>query len=80
MGFSLVEASRGHSLVVRGLLTAAASLVVEHWIQSEGSIVVAPGLSCSEACGILLDQGSNPCLLVWEDPTCHGATKSKRHN
>ena len=44
-----------------------------------GSGVVAPGLlvtgsmgvelhgfSCSEACGILPDQGSNPCLLHWQ--------------
>ena len=30
-----------------------------------GSIVVAPGLSCSEACGIFQDQGLNHCLLRW---------------
>ena len=24
------------------------------------------GLSCSVACGIFLDQGSNPCLLHWQ--------------
>ena len=36
-----------------GLLFAVASLIVEHW------------LSCSEACGILLDQGSNLCPLHW---------------
>ena len=28
-----------------------------------GSVVVAHGLSCSAACGIFLDQGSNPCAL-----------------
>ena len=27
------------------------------------------GLSCSEACGILPGQGSNPCLLHWEAET-----------
>ena len=27
---------------------------------------VTPGLSCSEACGILLDQGSNGCLPHWQ--------------
>ena len=27
---------------------------------------MARGLSCSEACGIFLDQGSNPCLLLWQ--------------
>ena len=28
-----------------------------------GSVIVAHGLSCSAACGILPDQGSNPCAL-----------------
>ena len=28
-----------------------------------GSVVVAHGVSCSAACGILPDQGSNPCPL-----------------
>ena len=27
---------------------------------------VAHGLSCSVACGIFLDQGSNPCPLHWQ--------------
>ena len=27
------------------------------------SIVVAQGFSCSQACGIFLDEGLNPCLL-----------------
>ena len=31
-----------------------------------GSVVVAHGLSCSAACGIFPDQGSNPCLLHWQ--------------
>ena len=30
-----------------------------------GSAVAAHGLSCSTACGIFLDQGSNPCPLHW---------------
>ena len=29
------------------------------------SVLVAHGLHCSTACGILPDQGSNPCLLHW---------------
>ena len=33
---------------------------------STGSVVVAHRLSCSVACGIFWDQGSNPCLLHWE--------------
>ena len=34
--------------------------------QSTDLVVVVQGLSCSAACGILLDQGSNPCLLHWQ--------------
>ena len=35
-------------------------------LQSTGSVVVARRLNCSVACGVLLDQGSNPCLLHWQ--------------
>ena len=62
-----------------GLLIAAASLVAKHrcwglWASvveapgswSTGSIVVAHGLSCSEACGIFLDQSLTLCLLHWQ--------------
>ena len=31
-----------------------------------GSVVVAHGPSCSAACGILPDQGSNPCHVHWQ--------------
>ena len=51
MGSSLVVASGGYSLVaipVPLLLTVVAFLIVAH------------GLSCSTACEIFLDQGSNP--------------------
>ena len=30
------------------------------------SVVVAHGLSCSAACGLFPDQGSNPCPLHWQ--------------
>ena len=30
------------------------------------SVIVAHGPSCSAACGILPDQGSNPCPLHWQ--------------
>ena len=46
-------------IAVRGPLTIAASLVAEHRLQ----IIVAHGPSCSMACGIFPDQGSNPCSL-----------------
>ena len=32
---------------------------------AQASVVAAHRLSCSTACGILLDQGSNLCLLHW---------------
>ena len=32
-------------------------------LQSAGSVIVARGLSCLAACGLLLGQGSNPCPL-----------------
>ena len=81
IGFSLVVASRGCSLVtVQRLLSAVASLAAEprfqgaqfqfsscgSWSLEHSSIVGVHGLSCSEACGIFLDQGSNPCLLHWQ--------------
>ena len=39
------------------------SVVVVPGLQSTGSAAVVHGLSCSEACGIFWDQGSNLCLL-----------------
>ena len=53
-------------IVVHGLLIAVASLFAEHRLWNDGSVVVAHGLSCSEACGIFPDQGWNPCLLLWQ--------------
>ena len=41
------------------------SVVVASWLSSPGSVVVAHGLSCFTACGVLLDQESNLCLLHW---------------
>ena len=35
-------------------------------LQDMGLLVVVPGLSCSTACGIFLDQGLNPCPLHWQ--------------
>ena len=54
-------------VAVRGLPTVVASLVVEHRLWGAwASVAVARGLSCSTACGIFPDQGSNPCLLQWQ--------------
>ena len=57
-----------------GLLIAVASLVEEHGLQvyepqqlwHAGSVVVACRPSRSMACGILPDQGLNPCPLHWQ--------------
>ena len=43
-----------------GGLTNCSSWASEHRLN-----VVAHGLRCSVTCGILLDQGSNPCPLHW---------------
>ena len=53
-------------IAVRGSLTIAASLVAEHRLETRrlgncGSRLLCP--SCSAACGIFPDQGSNPCPL-----------------
>ena len=64
-------------IAVRGPLTIAASLVAEHRLsrplllrstgsRRAGSVIVARGPSCSTACGIFPDQGSNPCPLHWQ--------------
>ena len=42
------------------------STVAVPGLQSTGSIFVQHGLSCSEACEIFPDQGSNLCLLHWQ--------------
>ena len=44
----------------------AGSVVVAPGLQSAGSAAAAQGLSCSAACGIFPDQGSNPCPLHWQ--------------
>ena len=57
-----------HGLQARGLqqLCRVDSVVVACELQSAGSVVVVHRLSCSTACGIFPDQGSNPCPLHWQ--------------
>ena len=52
------RSERGFSL--RQLLLCGAH-ALGHGLNSRGA-----GLSCSVACGIFLDQGSNPCHLHWQ--------------
>ena len=59
---------RASVVVAHGLqwLWHMGSVVVDRGLQSTGSVVVAHGLTCSAACGIFPDQGSNPCPLHWQ--------------
>ena len=43
-----------------------ASVVTAPWLQSTGSVVVSHGVSCSMACRIFPDQGSDAHLLHWQ--------------
>ena len=66
-GLSLVAASGGHSSSrCAGLSLSRPLLLRSTGSRSAGSVVVAHGPSCSAACGIFLDQGSNPCPLHWQ--------------
>ena len=66
-GLSLAAASGGHSsLRCTGLSPSRPLPLRGTGSRRAGSAVVAHGPSCSEACGIFPDQGSNPCPLHWQ--------------
>ena len=66
-GLSLVVASGGHSSSQCAGLTLSRPLLLRSTgSRRAGSVVVAHGPSCSPACGIFPDQGSNPCRLHWQ--------------
>ena len=66
-GLSLVAASGGHSsLQCVGLSLSRPLLLQNTGSRRAGSVIVAHGPSCSAACGMLPDQGSNPCPLHWQ--------------
>ena len=66
-GLSLVAASGGHpSSRCAGLSLSRPLVLWSTGSRRAGSVVVAHGPSCSAACGILPDQGSNPCSLHWQ--------------
>ena len=66
-GLSLVAASGGHSSSrCAGLSLSRSLLLRSTGSRRAGSVVVAHGPSCSAACGIFPDQGSNPCPLHWQ--------------
>ena len=66
-GLSPVAASRGHSSSrCAGLSLSQPLLLRSTGSRRAGSVIVAHGPSRSAACGILPDQGSNPCPLHWQ--------------
>ena len=66
-GLSLVAASGGHSSSrCAGLSLSRPLLLQSTGSRCTGSVVVAHGPSCSAACGIFPDWGSNPCPLHWQ--------------
>ena len=67
LGLSLVAESGGHSSSrCAGLSLSRPLLLRSTGSRRAGSVVGAHGPSCSAACGILPDQGSNPCPLHWQ--------------
>ena len=83
-GLSLVAASGGHSsLRCAGLSLSRPLLLQSAGSRRAGSVVVAHRPSCSVACGIFLDQGSNLCPLHWQadsQPLRHQGSPSKLFN
>ena len=66
-GLSLVVASRGHSSSrCAGLSLSRPLLLRSTGSRCAGSVVVPHGPSCSAACGIFPEQGTNPCPLHWQ--------------
>ena len=66
-GLSLVAASGGHSSSrCAGLSLSRPLLLRSTGSRRAGSVIVAHRPSCSAACEIFPDQGSNPCPLHWQ--------------
>ena len=81
-GLSLVAASGGHSSSrCAGLSLSRPLLLRSTSSRHAGSVVVAHGPSCSTACGIFPDRGSNPCPLHWQadsQPLRHQGSPGKQ--
>ena len=74
-GLSLIAVSGGHSSSrCAGLSLSRPLLLRSTSSRRAGSVVVAHGPSRSAACGILPDQGSNPCPLH-----CQADSQPLRH-
>ena len=82
-GLSIVAASRGHSSSrCAGLSLSRPLLLRGTGSRRAGSAAVAQGPSCSTACGIFPDQGSNPRPLHWQadsQPLRHQGSPEKSY-
>ena len=76
---SLVAASRGYSSLWCMGFSLQWLLLLSTGSGRTGSVVVAHRLSCSAACGIFLDQGSNLCPLHWPAGSLTTAPPGKSH-
>ena len=81
-GSSVVRTSRGYFLLPRvGFFLWWFLLLWSRSSRCPGSVVVTHGLSCSEACRIFLDWGSNQYSLHWHEdsyPLYHGGSPAKK--
>ena len=82
-GLSPVAASGGHSSSrCTGLSLSRPLLLRSTGSRRVGSVVVAHGPSCSAACGIFPNQGSNQCPLHWQadsQPLRHQGSPETQH-
>ena len=82
-GLPPVAASGGHSSSrCAGLSLSRPLSLRSTGSRHAGSAVVAHGPSCSAACGIFPDQGSNPCPLHWQadsQPLRHQGSPHANH-
>ena len=82
-GLSLVVASGVHSSSrCVGLSLSRPLLLWSTGSRRAGSVIVSHGPSCSAACGIFPDQGSNPCPLHWQadsQPLRHQGSPRPNH-
>jgi len=79
-GSPLVALIRGYSLVaIRGLLIAVPSLVEEHGLKSQSSVVVAHGFSCSGDMWDLPRTGIKPCTRQADSLTTRPPGKPTQH-
>lgn len=69
-GPSPAAVSSGYHIPGHGLCSVVASFLAEHGLQSEGSVAVVHGLSCSVAWRIFMDLGWEPVSPALAGKSC----------